>query len=121
MADLLQTGLAWWAAQLAAGAARTVTYSRAGQAALQVTATVGRTAFRTTGANGRSVLDRSDRDYLIAPAEIDFGAGPVPPRAGDRITDGADLYEVYSPGGEPPSRSADPLGTLLRVHCRREV
>lgn len=121
MADLLADAMVWLGGQVAVHLSRVVTYSREGEIDIAVLASVGRTNFRTTGANGRSVLERSDRDYLIAPALIDFGAGPVDPLVGDRVTDGTEVYEVYSPGGEPHVRSSDPLGTLLRVHCRRET
>jgi hypothetical protein len=93
-----------------------VTYAR-GATTAAVTAVPGRTNFRTSDANGRSVIERSDADFTILVAALTaFGE----PAVGDRITWGSGVYEVYSPTGEPCFRTADQFGYSYRIHTRRE-
>lgn len=120
MADILANAAEWVRDQVAAHISRAVTYTR-GAYSVTVYATVGRTNFRTTDTNGRSILIRSDRDYLIDPTAIVLNGSQSEPARGDRITDGAEVYEVYSPTGEPCFRSSDPTGKMLRIHTRRET
>lgn len=99
-----------------------VTYARTGKTSQTITAVRGRSQFRTTDPDGRLVLIKSDRDYLILPADINFGDGngAVEPQRGDRITDGSDTYEVWPVvAGESHFRRSDLSDAMYRVHCKK--
>lgn len=93
-----------------------VTYARSGSSSLTITGMRGQSPFRTTDAEGRSILVVSDRDYLVDSTEITYGD----PQKGDRITDGSEVYELWPVvPGEPCWRTCEPGGVMLRLHCRR--
>lgn len=119
MADRLATGLAHLTRRLQERAGRQVTYRR-GADSVTLTATVGSSLLRLTEPGGGSRIERTERDYLIAPDLLVLGGRVVEPRRGDRVEDAADgrVYEVLAPEGEAPWRYADGRGTLLRVHCK---
>ena len=72
-------------------------------------------------ADGRADLTAHPQDWLVRPARIDFGDGPVDPADGDRITTAAgEVYEVKPRDGEPGWRKSDPFGVLLRLRTTRE-
>jgi hypothetical protein len=117
MADILYAAQAWLAQQLGLHASRSVSYARAATS-VPVTATVGRTPFRTEDpVTGRTRIVYSDRDYLILASELatDF----TKPQKGDRITDTDGVYEVRPMDGEPCCRNADPYGLMLRIHTMK--
>lgn len=120
MADLLEHGAAFLDDRRHTHMSRPVEYQRGG-AAIEVAATIGRTEFEQADEAG--LIHRVEsRDFLIRAADLDFGAGPVRPRAGDRIreTHGETtlVYEVNAPGGQPPWRSSDPYRRTLRIHTK---
>lgn len=78
----------------------------------------GRTTFRTTDVNARSVIERSDADLIV---KADAWDTLTEPKVGDRVTRGSEVYEVYSPNNEPHFRTTDQFGHSWRVHLRRET
>lgn len=107
---------AWLVAGQIEDDGESITVTR-GATSVTATGVFGRTAFRTTDANQRSVIERSDADLIV---EVDAWGALTEPKVGDRITRGAWVYEVYSPNGEPCFRTTDQHGHAWRVHLRRE-
>jgi hypothetical protein len=117
MSDMLQTGAAWLKDKLQGFAAHDVTYTRPGAGSVTVKATVGQQVYRSVDPDtGRTVLFRSDRDFILDPAKLVIGGNAVTPAEGDRILDGADTFEAIPLNGEPCSRPTDGFGKLVRVH-----
>lgn len=121
MPDLLQQGAELLARVAASHTSQPVTYHRDAQG-LAVNATVGATDFEEIDSEGR-ITERRGRDFIVAAADLDFGAGPVDPRAGDQIrqTDKSGtvhVYEVSSPGGRPPWQWHDRYHQRRRIHTR---
>lgn len=117
MTDRLATGLARLHARRKAHMGRTVTYRR-GEDSVEVTATVGETAFRLSDGYAAEIVVRM-RDYLITAADLVLDDAQVEPQAGDRIVEGTAVYEVMGPGnGEPEWRWSGPDGTTLRIHTK---
>ena len=120
MGDLLDRGAAFLDDQRHKHMSRTVVYQR-GAEAKEVLATIGRTEFEQ--ADDAGLIHRVEsRDFLVRAADLDLGAGPILPRAGDQVreTVGAQVfvYEVNAPGGQPPFRYSDPYRRVLRVHTK---
>lgn len=120
MGDLLDRGSAFLDDQRHKHMSRTVVYQR-GAEAKEVLATIGRTEFEQ--ADDAGLIHRVEsRDFLVRAADLDLGAGPILPRAGDQVreTVGAQVfvYEVKAPGGQPPFRYSDPYRRVLRVHTK---
>lgn len=120
MGDLLDRGSAFLDDQRHRHMSRTVVYQR-GAEAKEVQATIGRTEFEQ--ADDAGLIHRTEsRDFLIRTADLDFGAGPTLPRAGDQVRETAGtqvfVYEVNAPGGQPPFRYSDPFRRVLRVHTK---
>jgi len=126
MADVLRDGAVWLAGKLKAFASRTVLYRR-GAVEVSVQATVGRTLLRLTDGYGGVRMERTDRDFLIAAADLAAAFGPSfgEPEPGDRVTetgeDGAvHTFEALPYGGtEPCWRWADDYRVLYRIHCKQ--
>jgi len=59
---------------------------------------------------------------IVRTADLDLGAGPILPRAGDQVRETVGLsvfvYEVNAPGGQPPWRYSDPYRRVLRIHTK---
>jgi hypothetical protein len=122
MSDMLQSGQIWLADQLKTHASRQVTYQRGNQQTT-VASTIGRTLLKLDDGYGGVRMEWTDRDFLIAAADLRLSGLQVVPERGDRVLD-ADgpltvIYEVMAFGGEPPWRFSDPFGTLLRIHTKR--
>ena len=120
MGDLLDRGSAFLDDQRHKHMSRTVVYQR-GAEAKEVLATIGRTEFEQ--ADDAGLIHRVEsRDFLVRAADLDLGAGPILPRAGDQVreTVGAQVfvYEVNAPGGQPPFRYSDPYRRALRIHTK---
>ena len=120
MGDLLDRGSAFLDDQRHKHMSRTVVYQR-GAEAKEVLATIGRTEFEQ--ADDAGLIHRVEsRDFLVRAADLDLGAGPILPRAGDQVreTVGAQVfvYEVNAPGGQPPFRYSDPYRRVLRIHTK---
>lgn len=120
MANILESGASLVADTLAAHASKTVTLRR-GAAEVSVAATIGRSNFEMTRADG-SVVSFQSRDFLIKRGAYDFGAGPVEPARGDQIVEtiGADTrtYELLDLAGEKAWKFADGFQKMLRVHTK---
>ena len=115
MSDLLASGAAWLADQLAAGAAKSVRYQR-GVDYGTVSATIGNSRFESQGQSG--VLETwESRDYIIKAGTLPFGE----PLRHDKIIEtisGVDVtYEVTSPRGVPVFHYGDPFRQTVRVHA----
>lgn len=120
MGDLLDRGSAFLDDQRHRHMTRAVIYQR-GAEAKEVQATIGKTEFEQ--ADDAGLIHRTEsRDYLIRTADLDLGAGPIQPRAGDQVreTQGEQVlvYEVNAPGGQPPWRYSDPYRRVMRVHTK---
>lgn len=120
MGDLLDRGSAFLDDQRHRHMSRAVVYQR-GPDTKELQATIGRTEFEQ--ADDAGLIHRTEsRDFLVRPADLDLGAGPTLPRAGDQVreTVGAQVfvYEVNAPGGQPPFRYSDPFRRVLRIHTK---
>src|SRR5690349_3600679 len=83
----------------AAVAGEPITLTRNG-VTVPATAILGRVSpERQALADGRVNLEEEPADFLIAPEEYDFGAGPVEPHRGDRIGYGSLVYEATERDG----------------------
>lgn len=113
----------WLNEQLKQHISRQVVYRRADQS-VTVTATIGSTLLKLGDDFGGVRIERTDRDYLIAAADLVLDGQPVAPQPGDTIEDGNDpggqtlVYEVRAPEGEPPWRWSDHYRNLLRIHAK---
>lgn len=118
MADMLEQGSAFLEDQRHRHMTRTVVYRR-GAESKELLATIGRTEFEQADAHGL-VQRIESRDFLARAADLDFGAGPILPRAGDQVRETVGtqvfVYEVNAPGGQPPWRYSDPYRRTLRIH-----
>lgn len=118
MSDRLRAAAANLAARVRSDAGNTITYAR-GASTVSVTATLGRTIFRTSTEYG--VTRTVSRDYLITADDLQLGGVRVIPVRGDRITEvdprgDSRTYEVLAPGGEDVWRYSDAQRQILRVH-----
>jgi len=114
--DLLDTGAQWQTAQNKRFRAQAATYSREGMDGVEVTATVGRSKFRTQNDAGMFVSTEF-RDYLIEASDIAaFGV----PQPGDLIVQTLaglpHTFAVSAPSGEPVYAYADPGRRVYRIH-----
>lgn len=120
MGDLLEQGAAFLDDQRHRHMSRAVVYKR-GSDAKEVQATIGRTEFEQADEAG--LIHRIEsRDYLIRAADLDLGAGPIQPKAGDQVREQVGsqvfVYEVNAPGGQPPFRYSDPYRRTFRIHTK---
>lgn len=112
--NMLASGASWLAAQLKTAAGSTVVYVR-GNNAVEVTATIGSSAFEA--ANQSGVVERwESRDFLIPVGDLPFGD----PVQGDKIVEEINgvsvTYAVSTPRGVPPWHYADGFRLIVRVH-----
>lgn len=112
--NMLASGASWLAGQLKTAAGSTVVYVR-GNHAVEVTATIGSSAFEA--ANQSGVVERwESRDFLIATSDLPFGD----PVQGDKIVEQINgvsvTYAVSTPRGVPPWHYADGFRLIVRVH-----
>jgi len=121
--DLLGRGAAFLDAQRHQHLSRPVLYRR-GTDEKEVQATIGKTEFeQVDDVGGAGLIHRVEsRDFLVRTAELDLGAGPILPRAGDQVRETVGtsvfVYEVNAPGGQPPWRYSDPYRRVLRIHTK---
>ena len=115
MSDLLASGAAWLADQLAAGAAKSCRYYRGVDYGV-VNATIGTSRFEAQGQSG-VVETWESRDYMIRTGTLPFGE----PLRHDKIVEtinGVDVtYEVTSPRGVPVFHYGDAFRQTVRVHA----
>lgn len=120
---LLSRGQAMLDRTLGASEGVAVTYTRkvfAGTKSVALTARGG--GARSGGLEQDALLIKeSQRDWLIAVADLAFAGVPTTPRRGDRITDpGGLVWELADTDtGEDAWRYSDNTRTLYRVHTRR--
>lgn len=120
MGDLLDRGAAFLESQRHQHMTRSVFYRR-GTDEKEVQATIGKTEFEQ--ADDAGLIHRVEsRDFLVRTEDLDLGAGPILPRAGDQVREVVGLsvfvYEVNAPGGQPPFRYSDPYRRVLRIHTK---
>lgn len=118
--DLLEQGATWLDDQRHRFMAASVAYSR-GAESITISATIGRTVFEQADEYG--VLHPIEaRDFIVRAEDLVLSGGPALPKAGDQIreTDGGavQVYEVMSPGSEPPWRYSDLYRRSLRIHTK---
>jgi hypothetical protein len=118
--DLLDRGAAFLESQRHQHMTRSVFYRR-GTDEKEVQATIGKTEFEQ--ADDAGLIHRVEsRDFLVRTEDLDLGAGPILPRAGDQVREVVGLsvfvYEVNAPGGQPPFRYSDPYRRVLRIHTK---
>lgn len=99
-----------------------ITYSRKVGGATQtatITAWLGRTLF--SGLTESAVtVQWGERDYLIPVSELILNDSPTTPQKGDRITEGAAVWELASPQTDEACwRYSDQTRTLFRCHVKR--
>ena len=119
MPDLIANSLAWLAGQQKTHLSRTVIYRRGG-AWVELDAMLGRWEYEQTDFDGR-VLRAECRDYLFLAADLELGGERTLPLSGDTIEEVAGgqryVYEVMSPGSEPPYRYENDRATV-RAHVK---
>jgi len=116
MVDLLEQGAAWLGDQRAAFASHPVVYSR-GAANVTLRAALGSTNTEFQDASGM-IEQYQSRDFIVQAAELVLGGVAVLPQRGDRITDGAAVYEVLAPTGMECWKWSDPYRKAIRVHTK---
>jgi len=120
VSDLLDQGAAWLDGKRKSHMSRTVTYAR-GATSFSVQATIGRTLFERSDAEGIQTTWES-RDYLISAEDIreELFASPA---AGDTITEiddaGTFTYEVMAPPGEKVWKYSDSYRRCMRIHTKQ--
>lgn len=122
MGNLLADAASWLSEQRNAHLATEVTYSR-GAASVSLSATIGRTIFESEDDLQVGNIRRIEsRDFIVRAADLVLDSATVLPEDGDeiRIAVGATthVFEVLSPGDEPPFRPADLHRIDLRIHTK---
>lgn len=122
MADMMERGISWLAGKLNAHASRQVVYRR-GVARVTLNATLGRTQLTVDDGQGGVHTEYTDRDYLIAAADLILAGRATEPERDDMIeeTVGTETlkYRVLPHGSEPPWRWSDPHRLIMRVHTKQ--
>jgi len=117
MADLLRSGAAWLAGQLAQSAGTTCAYKR-GANTSQFVASIGRSVFEAQNSSG-VVEAWESRDYIVSVSALPYGE----PQRGDIILEELDgvstLYEVSTPRGVPLFHYADAFRSMVRIHTKQ--
>jgi hypothetical protein len=117
MADLLERAANWLGKMRSANLSRPIVYSRDADS-VQIAATVGQTTFEVQ--NDYGAMEKwESRDFLVTAADLVLSGVQITPQRGDRITDGANVYEVLAPGKEDVYRLSDPYGVTLRIHTKQ--
>lgn len=115
---MLKAGCKWLASQRSAHAGTRVTYSD-GDHSIELLAVVAASEFEQAETDG--LISRlQTRDYIIEAEALAVAGDQIEPQAGHRIRE-ADgpvvrVFEVVSPGSEPPWRWSDPYHQSLRIH-----
>ena len=122
MNHLLHWGQQWLNSQLKQHASRTVDYKR-GASSITVQATIGRTLLKLDDGYGGIQMQWTDRDYLIAAADLVLDGLPTLPQRGDKIYETQNgltyVYEVLAPGQEPVWKWSDLYRSLFRIHTKQ--
>jgi hypothetical protein len=94
-----------------------VEYQR-GDADLSIRAKRGRSVFEVTNAQG--FLMRTEvQDFIVQADDFIIDGLPSAPERSDRITDGDNIFEVMSFGGEPCFRYTDEYRQQMRIHTKK--
>lgn len=103
-----------------AATATVVTIQRGAATSEPKTVGRGKTVSQFVSAGEAFTSEEDREDFIIWPADYDFGSGPTPPAEGDRIIvdDGTTVatYEVNAPQPEPAFRYTDRFRTAWRIH-----
>lgn len=113
--DRIKQGLA----RIRATAGESVTYRR-GEETIALTAVPG--AGTQRGQQQDVTRIDSQRDWMIAVEDLDFGSGPVPPERGDQIDFETDVatytFEALPQDGEHVYRFSDSAMSQYRIHTK---
>ena len=109
---LLETAAVWLNSQREEGLSVPVQYQFRSGGSAELTATVGRTLFRSENEYGVTIRVES-RDFLVSIDQM-----PRDPQRGDRITHAGRIYEVLAPNGEPVWRWSGPQHVTRRIHTK---
>ena len=110
--NLLQSASEFLATQRKSFAAESVEYRRHGGEILFVSATPGKTLFRTEDSMGITVRE-SSFDFLILAVDLGFE-----PDKGDEIVYHGKKYEVLAPNSEPVWRWSGSIHDTYRIHTK---
>ena len=110
--DLLATAATWFADQLQANLATSITYRRGGTD-LSISATKGASQHQVDQMTG--VFSWFDQDWLIPAEVLTIGV----PLSGDKIVYGTEEFEVLPATGEECWRWSDNHETIYRIHSKR--
>ncbi len=123
MTDLLAAGLAVLDQQQRSFMSRPGTYRRGAQS-VTMPVTMASQVLQVSDREGNTKVERPDPDILFSAADLDFGAGPVPPQSGDLIdvafgtvTKRFELMPAHR-GAEPAWRYCDPFQFRIRAHTK---
>lgn len=101
---------------------RTITYARGAETAT-LTAWLGTSFFARSTEDPGASLVTSERDYMIAAADLVIGGSQTVPQSGDRILETVDgeelIFEILVTAGEPGWRYSDQTRQIIRVHTKR--
>ena len=117
MTTLLERGMTMVARVLPEAAGGDIVYSR-GASSVTITATFGRSQFMVESA-GETRIEHTDRDFLFPAASLVLDGVAVTPQKGDRVTVGAEVFEVLPIDGKQCYRTSDPQGTMIRVFTKK--
>ena len=109
---LLEEAAAWLNDQREERLSVPIKYQSKGGTSAELTATVGRTLFRSENEYGVTIRVES-RDFLVSAENL-----PREPQRGDRIIYAGRIYEVLAPNGEPVWRWSGPQHVTRRIHTK---
>ena len=109
---MLEEAAAWLNSQREECLSIPVQYQFRSGGSVELTATVGRTLFRTEDQYGVTIRIES-RDFLVSVDQM-----PREPQRGDRITHAGRVYEVLAPASEPVWRWSGPQHVTRRIHTK---
>jgi len=124
MATLLQRGLSFAARALPAAAGGRIEVRRGGDR-VEMPCAFGLSRSPVDDGRGGVRIEHSDLDCIVAAADYLLAGTAALPENGDLITilsDGprwGETFEVAAIPGELCYRSSDPLGAILRLHCKK--
>ena len=110
--DLLGTAAEWLNEKREECLSVPIIYLLKDGGSLELTATIGRTLFRTENEYGVTIRVES-RDFLISTEKLS-----VTPQRGDRIIYAGRRYEVLAPNGEPVWRWSGTSQQTRRIHTK---
>ena len=109
---LLEDAAAWLNSQREECLSVPIEYRFRSGGSVELTATLGRTLFRSENEYGVTLRVES-RDFLVSAEEL-----PSEPQRGDRIVHAGRSYEVLAPNGEPVWRWSGPQHVTRRIHTK---